>query len=84
MAPLANGGATNVCLVTGGSGLVGRGLQQALKERPLPGWSFFFASSKDADLTDPAATTALFDRVKPTHVLHLAAVVGGIIAHQVR
>ena len=27
---------------------------------------------------DRAATEALFDRVKPTHVIHLAALVGGL------
>ena len=27
---------------------------------------------------DPVATNALFDRLKPTHVIHLAAFVGGL------
>jgi GDP-L-fucose synthase len=27
---------------------------------------------------DPAATTALFEKYKPTHVIHLAALVGGL------
>jgi len=72
-----------VCLVTGGTGLVGRGLQEVVESEPVPGWSFVFVGSKDADLTCPKATSALFDRVKPTHVLHLAAIVGGIVAHMV-
>jgi len=38
----------------------------------------FFASSKDADLTSRESTEALFQRVKPTHVIHLAAMVGGL------
>lgn len=74
----------NVCLVTGGTGLVGRGLQEVVESEPVPGWSFVFVGSKDADLTCTKATSALFDRVNPTHVLHLAAIVGGIMAHQVR
>ena len=28
--------------------------------------------------SDAAATKALFDKVKPTHVIHLAAMVGGL------
>jgi len=72
-----------VCLVTGGTGLVGRGLQEVVESEPVPGWSFVFVGSKDADITCPKATSALFDRVKPTHVLHLAAIVGGIVAHMV-
>jgi hypothetical protein len=46
-------------------------------------WSFF-AGSKDADLQDPVATSALFERIKPTHVLHLASFVGGLFANMVR
>lgn len=42
------------------------------------GEEWFFASSRDADLSDAAATRALFERVRPTHVIHLAAMVGGL------
>jgi GDP-L-fucose synthase len=48
--------------------------------------TWFHAGSKDADLRDEPSTSALFQRVKPTHVLHLAAHVGGLFAnikHQV-
>ena len=31
---------------------------------------WYFASSKDADLRDRASTTALFEKLKPTHVIH--------------
>lgn len=37
-----------------------------------------FASSKDGDLQDRKATEDLFKRTKPTHVIHLAAMVGGL------
>jgi dTDP-4-dehydrorhamnose reductase len=36
---------------------------------------WIFLSSKDGDLTDAAATKAIFDKFKPTHVIHLAAMV---------
>ena len=71
-------------LVTGGTGLVGSAVREVVTADPIAGWSFVFASSKDADLTDPAAVAALFERVKPTHVLHLAAYVGGLFANMVR
>lgn len=78
---LDRGGSSCVVLVTGGTGLVGRALREVVEAEPIPGWSFFFAGSKDADLTDAVATSALFERVKPTHVLHLAAYVGGLFAN---
>jgi hypothetical protein len=73
-----------VVLVTGGTGLVGRAVEDVVAADPIPGWTFVFAGSKDGDLTDPAATAALFERVAPTHVLHLAAFVGGLFANMVR
>lgn len=73
----------SIVLVTGGSGLVGRALQEVLAEQETvastPVW--FFMSSADADLCDGVAVDALFDRVGPTHVVHLAAHVGGLFAN---
>ncbi len=64
-------------LVTGGSGLVGKAIEIVLKEsenqRRDEEW--IFISSKDADLREPVAVKALFDKHKPTHVIHLAAMV---------
>ncbi|ELW63408.1 GDP-L-fucose synthase [Tupaia chinensis] len=66
-------------LVTGGSGLVGRAIQKVVADGAgLPGEDWVFVSSKDADLTDAAQTQALFQKVRPTHVIHLAAMVGGL------
>ncbi|XP_037057791.1 GDP-L-fucose synthase-like [Peromyscus leucopus] len=66
-------------LVTGGSGLVGRAIQKVVADGAgLPGEEWVFVSSKDADLTDAAQTKALFQKVQPTHVIHLAAMVGGL------
>ncbi|KAH9503670.1 GDP-L-fucose synthase [Bulinus truncatus] len=68
-----------VILVTGGTGLVGKGIEAAIeREGKRPDEEWHFVSSKDADLTDLNATEALFERIKPTHVIHLAAMVGGL------
>ncbi|XP_017471307.1 PREDICTED: probable GDP-L-fucose synthase isoform X2 [Rhagoletis zephyria] len=64
-------------LVTGGSGLVGNAIKTVINgESSEDEW--IFVASKDADLTDNNSTRALFDRIKPTHVVHLAAMVGGL------
>ena len=65
-------------LVTGGSGLVGRAVQECIASAPPTDETWVFTQSSEADLTDLAATRALFARHKPTHVLHLAAMVGGL------
>ncbi len=62
-------------LVTGGHGMVGRAMQA---ERPAEIAEVHFASTKDGDLRDVAACRALFERIRPTHVVHLAARVGGV------
>lgn len=68
-----------VVLVTGGTGLVGQGIRLVTEqEQNRANEKFVFISSKDADLTSYESTKALFDRVKPTHVIHLAAMVGGL------
>ena len=124
-----------VVLVTGGTGLVGQGIQAVLeKGEKKEGETWIFLSSKDADLryaargallarhqehgrraspkttkerrcrlhigstqragprpllmprttspplpaSDLKATEALFEKHKPTHVIHLAAMVGGL------
>lgn len=72
-------------LVTGGSGLVGKAIKHVVETEPegspfakRAGEEWIFASSSEADLRDPVATEALFDKYKPTHVIHLAALVGGL------
>eukprot|EP01071_Lankesteria_metandrocarpae_P008206 Lankesteria_metandrocarpae@DN4902_c0_g1_i3.p1 len=42
---------------------------------------FYWASTIDGDLRDYTAATALFNKVRPTHVVHLAARVGGLFAN---
>lgn len=63
---------TKRILVTGSDGMVGSALREVL------GDDTFFATRADADLRDFEATDRLFKEVQPTHVIHLAAVVGGI------
>jgi len=66
-------------LVTGGSGLVGSAIQKiASTEESREDEEWIFSCVDDADLTNAAETTALFERIKPTHVIHLAAMVGGL------
>jgi len=69
-----------VVMVTGGTGLVGRAIQAVIAENPdkYKNQTWVFLSSKDADLTDAASTKAVFEKHKPTHVIHLAAMVGGL------
>nr|SVE80842.1 EOG090X09NN [Daphnia magna] len=72
------GSEKKIILVTGGSGLVGQAIKQAKQQDPRENETFIFLSSKDGDLKDPAATQRIFERYKPTHVIHLAAMVGGL------
>jgi GDP-L-fucose synthase len=57
-------------LVTGGTGMLGEHLQQIIPEAHYIGSEY--------DLRDWLAAEDLFETYKPTHVIHLAARVGGI------
>uniref|UniRef100_A0A3Q1FHL7 GDP-L-fucose synthase n=1 Tax=Acanthochromis polyacanthus TaxID=80966 RepID=A0A3Q1FHL7_9TELE len=67
-------------LVTGGSGLVGRAIQHVVEEEggAKEGEEWIFLSSKDANLMNVDQTRAIFEKHQPTHVIHLAAMVGGL------
>ncbi|XP_064628791.1 GDP-L-fucose synthase-like isoform X2 [Lineus longissimus] len=68
-----------VILVTGGTGLVGRGIEHVVnhgEKREDEQW--VFVSSKDANLLDKESTKAMFEKYNPTHVIHLGAMVGGL------
>ncbi|KAG1676605.1 GDP-L-fucose synthase [Nymphon striatum] len=67
-----------IILVTGGTGLVGKALEKVIKDDSRPDETWIFVSSKDANLLDKDATKAMFEKYKPTHVIHLAALVGGL------
>jgi len=68
-----------VVLVTGGTGLVGSAIKYVVEqENKNENETFMFLSSKDVDLTNRESTLEFFKKVKPTHVIHLAALVGGL------
>ncbi|ESO04985.1 hypothetical protein HELRODRAFT_185540 [Helobdella robusta] len=72
-------GDKKIILVTGGSGLVGQAIKKIVEtEEKRENEEWIFLSSKDADLTNLDETKTLFERVHPTHVIHLAAMVGGL------
>jgi len=58
-------------LITGGNGLLGSALKLLCPDA-------VFVTSRDADLRDVTQVRALFQKVRPTRVLHLAAKVGGV------
>jgi len=72
----------DVVMVTGGSGLVGQAIKTYVEESGAKdNEEWVFLSSKEGDLRDRKATEAIFDKYKPTHVIHLAAKVGGLFAN---
>lgn len=62
-------------LITGGTGLVGYGIQQISSQY---NHEFVFLSSKDCDLTNYENTLSMFQIHQPDYVIHLAAYVGGL------
>ena len=80
-----------VVLVTGASGLVGRALRAEVEAQAqqaqehddggIANAKWVWLSSKDGDLTDADDTAAIFERHRPSHVIHLAAHVGGLFAN---
>jgi len=76
-----NGAGSAKVLVTGGTGLVGKAIEKVIAEDPETskrGETWVFLSSKDGDMRDRAAVSAIFEKHKPTHIIHLAALVGGL------
>lgn len=61
-------------LVTGGTGMVGKTMTSFCKEND----EYYFIGSKDCDLKNFNKTYELFKLIRPTHVVHLAADVGGL------
>lgn len=67
-------------VVTGGAGFLGSEVVDELRRRGAS--EIIVPRSSRYDLTDPAATRALFTDARPDLVLHLAARVGGIGANR--
>lgn len=65
-------------MVTGGKGMVGYAMQVVTREDRPGGYEFVFVDIEDANLCDRAEVNALFDRIRPNGVVHLAADVGGL------
>ena len=59
-------------LITGGTGLVGKYLQQYIKDG-------IYLGSRDYDLTKEDQVIAMYEKYRPSVVIHLAAKVGGIM-----
>ena len=70
-----------IVLVTGGSGLVGMAMHEVIAAECPQDEQWVFTGSQDANLTDLKSAKALFERIKPTMVIHLAARVGGLFAN---
>ena len=77
----ASEGEKDVIMVTGGSGLVGQAIRMYVESNKKDNEEWIYLSSKDGDLRVRADTDAIFAKYKPTHVIHLAAKVGGLFAN---
>jgi GDP-L-fucose synthase len=67
-------------VVTGGAGFLGSFVVERLRARGCG--EIFVPRSRDYDLRERAAIVRLFQEARPTLVIHLAAVVGGIGANR--
>jgi len=65
-------------VVTGGSGLVGKGIEAVIQRQKPANENWVFLTSKDGDLRDKEATRLIFEKHRPAYVIHLAAFVGGL------
>lgn len=77
----SNSSSAPVVLVTGGSGLVGSAIEEVVKQDPKlqERYHFVFIGTGDGDLADKdSARRLIVKQVKPTYVIHLAAMVGGL------
>lgn len=61
-------------LITGGDGLVGNAFKQLVPDAIFP-------KIYEYDLRESDDVEAMFERYKPTHVIHLAGKVGGVLAN---
>ena len=69
-------------VITGGAGFLGKHLQQELQGRGASVENIVVPLIQDYDLTREADVIRMYDDMKPTVVIHLAAEVGGIGANR--
>ncbi len=73
---------TERIVLTGGAGFLGKHLQQELGDRGVPPKNLLIPRIEEYDLTSEAAVIRMYDDMKPSVVVHLAAEVGGIGANR--
>jgi GDP-L-fucose synthase len=69
-------------VVTGGARFPGKHFQQELRNRGVPSENLWVPHIEDYDLTSEAVVIRMYEQMKPTVVIHLAAEVGGIGANR--
>jgi len=65
-------------LITGGTGLIGNGIQKYINKTYKGCDTFVYLSSKECDLRKLNDTRNIFIKYQPNYVIHLAANVGGL------
>jgi len=71
-------------VVTGGSGLVGRAIQHISRLNDFSDYTFVFLNSSQYDLSSLEQTREMFEKLRPTIVIHLAACVGGLLKNMTK
>jgi GDP-L-fucose synthase len=69
-------------VVTGGAGFLGMHLQEELRSRGVPAENLLIPHIEDYDLTQERDVVRVYEDMKPSVVIHLAAEVGGIGANR--
>lgn len=78
-------GDSEVVLITGGTGLVGNAVKYVVTEQSpeeYARYKFVFIGSKDGDLCNFDVAKKIFAKHRPSYVLHLAAMVGGLFKNE--
>src|SRR5262245_39197236 len=69
-------------VITGGAGFLGQRVQAELRAAGAPPDNLFVPRRRDFDLTLERDAERMYEQMRPTVVLHLAAEVGGIGANR--